>query len=739
MALVIAAAVGCSILWLVGCGEGTMQPGGAAPTSAMTIVTTILPAGVAGVTYGAAIQVANGTEPYSYAVTSGSLPPGLALMGSVVQGIPASAATSNFTVTVTDKNSMTATASYTVPIAAAPAPTLTLSAVTLPGTVLNSGYSTTLSVHGGLAPYTFTQTGGSLPAGLNLSSSGVVAGTPTASGTFSFGVHVVDSSATPGSLNATLTLSIADAAVSVDTTNVLAKVPQTFFGMHTSVYDPELNDVSHLPGLLAVTGITTLRYPGGGFSDNYHWAQHTITPSYMSAPPACGIAPNGYLAVQADFGSFLKTLMATGTQALITVNYGTSVSNAQASRTIGSDGQNTCSEPNTQGQPQEAAAWVAYANGSATNTQVIGPDAAGFDWKTVGYWAGLRGASPLAVDDGYNFLRIGHVAPVGIKFWEVGNEVYYNGWSNNLNPEDDLHSPYIYPNGYTPGGFLSRNQLAALSPTAYGTNAMQWVQAMKAVDPTILVGIDFAAPGATDPIPLNWNPDLAQSACASGMFDLAIIHYYPGTWKAVQASELLSLPQSDIPRVVAGIQANLEQYCPANASAIKFFVSETGPNAALASGFPTQALGLFAINDYLSGLQSGVQNIDWLELHNGTYLDPTETPGPAYYGIEMVHQLAGVGDSLVSATSSSGSVLSWGSLKANGQKGILLINADPANAKLVLVSVSGAALGSSGTAYSFGVSTVQSAGVLAGTVLPVDRGSFLVTVPAYTAVEVMVQ
>ena len=53
----------------------------------------------------------------------------------------------------------------------------------------------------------------------------------------------------------------------------------------------------------------------------------------------------------------------------------------------------------------EAAAWVAYANGSPANTLALGTDAKGRNWQTVGYWAALRAAAPLASDDGYNFLR----------------------------------------------------------------------------------------------------------------------------------------------------------------------------------------------------------------------------------------------------------------------------------------------------------------------------------------------
>jgi hypothetical protein len=82
--------------------------------------------------------------------------------------------------------------------------------------------------------------------------------------------------------------------------------------------------------------------------------------------------------------------------AIVTVNYGTNLD--------GSGG----------GEPAEAAAWVAYANGSPSNTQPIGKDSKGNDWKTVGFWATLRASKPLAVDDGYNHLRIGHPDSLGI-------------------------------------------------------------------------------------------------------------------------------------------------------------------------------------------------------------------------------------------------------------------------------------------------------------------------------------
>ena len=60
---------------------------------------------------------------------------------------------------------------------------------------------------------------------------------------------------------------------------------------------------------------------------------------------------------------------------------------------------------------QEAAAWVAYANGNPASTTAIGVDNAGHDWQTVGFSAGLRASAPLATDDGFDFLRIDHRRP----------------------------------------------------------------------------------------------------------------------------------------------------------------------------------------------------------------------------------------------------------------------------------------------------------------------------------------
>ena len=67
-------------------------------------------------------------------------------------------------------------------------------------------YSQTLTASGGTAPYAFTTTGGALPPDLNLSTGGVLSGTPTASGDFTFTVQATDAGNITGRQSYTLTI-----------------------------------------------------------------------------------------------------------------------------------------------------------------------------------------------------------------------------------------------------------------------------------------------------------------------------------------------------------------------------------------------------------------------------------------------------------------------------------------------------------------------------------------------------
>lgn len=64
---------------------------------------------------------------------------------------------------------------------------------TIPDGSVGVAYSFKLQASGGIAPYTWSISTGSLPAGLTLASDGTISGTPTASGTQQVTFQVKDS------------------------------------------------------------------------------------------------------------------------------------------------------------------------------------------------------------------------------------------------------------------------------------------------------------------------------------------------------------------------------------------------------------------------------------------------------------------------------------------------------------------------------------------------------------------
>jgi hypothetical protein len=146
------------------------------PVITLPTISTTLTVGTA---YSASVVPTGGTSPFVYSVSSGSLPAGLSLNTSTgaITGTPTSATTANFTITVTDASVCTGSRAYTLtPVC----PTITISPATLPNALISTAYSQTLTAAGGTSPYTWSVSSGTLPAGLTLTTAGVLSGTPTA-------------------------------------------------------------------------------------------------------------------------------------------------------------------------------------------------------------------------------------------------------------------------------------------------------------------------------------------------------------------------------------------------------------------------------------------------------------------------------------------------------------------------------------------------------------------------------
>lgn len=163
----------------------------------LTVTTASLPGATLGAGYSQALAAAGGASPYSWALISGSLPAGMTLSsGGIIAGTPSTTGTASFTVKVTDATAASATRSLSIAVGTG----LAVATVSLaPGSV-GSAYSQTLSATGGTAPYSWAVTSGGLsasilPPGLAVSTSGVVSGTPSMAGSFTFTVQVLDAAA----------------------------------------------------------------------------------------------------------------------------------------------------------------------------------------------------------------------------------------------------------------------------------------------------------------------------------------------------------------------------------------------------------------------------------------------------------------------------------------------------------------------------------------------------------------
>jgi hypothetical protein len=132
-------------------------------------------------------------------------------------------ANSTAAVTATSVADPTKSASATITITAIP---LTISGNFVAAQV-GIKYSVTLVAGGGTAPYTFAVSSGQLPGGLSLgTTSGTVSGSPTAAGTFNFGITATDSKSATGTQTFQVTVSPA-VVVTVTPTTATVQTPGT--------------------------------------------------------------------------------------------------------------------------------------------------------------------------------------------------------------------------------------------------------------------------------------------------------------------------------------------------------------------------------------------------------------------------------------------------------------------------------------------------------------------------------
>jgi hypothetical protein len=507
-------------------------------------------------------------------------------------------------------------------------------------------------------------------------------------------------------------------SATVNASTDLHAVPTNLLGVNLAYWDQDAVTAQTEQAATAA-GLNIYRFPGGSASDDFHF--NTAT----------NWGDSGAITIP-QFAQFIASAGGTG---LVTLDYGSA-------------------------SPQEAAAELAYLDGSPSDTTVIGSgiqwnDAAGqwqtVSWGTVGSWAALRGAAPLAKDDGLNFLRIAHSAPfTAVKDWEVGNEEY-GSW------EIDHHGT-AGPGGVSTG--------AAHDPATYAAFAQKFaalaaeIQAAAGLPP-ISIGIDSGDPtGASDG---NWTKNVLADGLGLGFVPGFISdHSYMQAPGAESDSFLLDDTVAESGSVLdwstryADYQTVLLQTLAGQASSVAVMATEYNSvyenpgkqSTSLVNGlFVAESLGSLLESGYSGGLVWDLRN-GWDPTQNNSNLlygwreggdygqlgDPNQSSPPAtgpyvaypgYYALQLASKIVASGGQVVPAASNYGDLEVYAVRQSSGDLDLLVINVNPAAAATEQFDLTGFQPGGAVQVWQYGPAqdTAQSQSPSGASALAFSAGS----------------
>lgn len=290
-------------------------------TPSLAITTTSLPNGTVGTTYSQTVAATGGTPPYTWAVSAGALPTGLALNPSNggISGTPSAANTFNFTIQATDAHKATAAQAFSITIVAnTPMLTITTGS-SLPNGTVGVGYTQALTATGGTPPYNWSVTSGSLPDGLNLDAgSGSISGVPTSAGTFPFSVRVTDQNTAVADQSFQIVIGPAPPTPTLSFSGVSSTATSgqqiTFNVVLSSPASQDVNGqvaLSFQPDAAAASDDPAIQFSNGGRTASFTIPANTTTSSNSIAFQTGTVAGTLTLAVTSDLsgGSFNQTVV----------------------------------------------------------------------------------------------------------------------------------------------------------------------------------------------------------------------------------------------------------------------------------------------------------------------------------------------------------------------------------------------------------------------------------------------
>jgi Cellulose binding domain/Fibronectin type III domain len=351
--------------------------------------------------------------------------------------------------------------------------------------------------------------------------------------------------------------------------------------------------------------VRAMRYPGGSYSDIYHWETHT--------------APGGYVAPNTDFDHFMAGVRRAGAQPIVAANYGT-------------------------GTPEEAAAWVRYAN----------------------------------VEKGY-----------GVKYWEIGNENYGNGhygaqWEADDHPDK---SPAQYATLVREHALAMKAVDPSIKIGAVLTTPGEWPD-----------GITAAGDAG------SWNQVVLS--IAGPVVDFGIVHWYPTGDTA--ADVLPKTDRLGHALRMVREQARRYAGKDLGIAMTEFNTSygrNTQPGALFAAdAYATMiANGVFTVDWW--NVHNGIERVSTIagqpDFHDfgllssgtcaedGTCQPALNTPFAPYHALAMLSRFARPGDQLLAASTSDPLVKAHAARRTDGGLAVMLINQDPDTARTAAVDYAG--------------------------------------------------
>ena len=420
--------------------------------------------------------------------------------------------------------------------------------------------------------------------------------------------------------------------VTVNAAQPVRTIDPRHFAVNTAVWDADF-DTNNTINLLTRMGALALRFPGGSLSDDYHWATNTTDSNTWQWATS--------------FDSFAQVATTVGTQAFITVDYGS-------------------------GTPAEAAAWVQQSNVTKhygfkywevgnecygtweTDTNTVAHDPYTYAQRFQQYYTQMKAVDPT--------IKIGAVAVTGEDSYanNTNHPVInprtgqtHNGWTPVMLAT--LRSLGITPDfliyhRYAQGPGAESDQGLLLSNSTWSTDAADLRQQLNDY-------LGAAAPGVeldcTENNSVYTNPGKQTTSLVNGLF---------------LADSICAAMNTEFNSVVWWDLRNGQETNNNNSSSL----------------YGWRQYGDYGITDSVDPA------------------GPADTY-PTFYVERLLQHFARGGDQLVNSTSDYPLLSVCAAQRTARGLTLLVVNKSPSIAFNTNITVSGTSPGSSGTLYSYGI------------------------------------